>query len=324
MVARPGSRAQVTPGMTERFHFCRKASPEEVLKRRFHPGSWRERSFLPALFVIATTWLRADQVALIPVADAELQSQAPAVNFGTGTTMVTGGLGSNAGNALRRALLRFEVAGQVPLGARVTSATLTFNLVREPLAPEDSLFQLRKILRPWKETQVTWNVPAKDTPPWDGSGCAGTNDVSAVVSGSVAISSPGVYVIPTTPGMVADVQGWLDNPFANDGWLLRSDTEAPFTARHIATRESGAAAPVLTVEFTPAPVLRDWALLPGGRWRFAFEAQAGVAYTAEFRETPGAGAWSDFTNFVAMPTNTVHVLELSTDGALALYRVRFP
>lgn len=310
--------------MTERFHFSWAASSQEVIKGRFHPESGRILSLLPALFVIVVSWLRADQVALIPVADAELQSQAPAVNFGAGSTMVTGGLGSNAGNALRRALLQFEVAGRVPLGARVTSATLTFTLVREPLAPEDSLFQLRKVLRPWTETEVTWSVPVKGAPPWDGPGCAGAKDLSPVVSGSVAISIPGVYVIPSTPGMVADVQGWLDDPSANHGWLLRSETEAPFTARHIATRESGAAAPVLMVEFVPAPVLRDWALLSGSRWRFAFEAQAGAAYTAEFREALGVGAWSDFTNFIAMPTNTIHVLELSTDRAQALYRVRSP
>jgi hypothetical protein len=148
-----------------------------------------------------------------------------------------------------------------------------------------------------------------------------------VVSGSVAISILGPYVIASTPGLVADVQAWLDEPFSNHGWLLRSDTEAPFTARHIATRESGSTAPVLTVEFTaapPAPVLRDWALLSGSRWRFAFEAQAGVVYTAEFRDALGPGAWIGDTNFAAAPTNTIHVVELPTDKAQALYRVRCP
>ena len=55
--------------------------------------------------------------------------------------------------------------------------------------------------------------------------------------------------------MVADVQGWLDNPASNFGWLMLGDETAIVTAKRFDTRES-ASPPVLTysqISFHRAP-----------------------------------------------------------------------
>ena len=73
------------------------------------------------------------------------------------------------------------------------------------------------------------------------------------------------YVFSSQPAMVANVQGWLDSPASNFGWLLRAADESPnvITARQFGSRESGTAdAPALTINFTPpVPVPEPGSLL---------------------------------------------------------------
>ncbi len=55
--------------------------------------------------------------------------------------------------------------------------------------------------------------------------------------------------------MVADVQGWLDDPPKNFGWLLMGDEIAFNSAKRFASREFVKLKhrPMLTVEFSPPP-----------------------------------------------------------------------
>jgi hypothetical protein len=54
--------------------------------------------------------------------------------------------------------------------------------------------------------------------------------------------------------MVSDVQGWLDNPSGNFGWIMIGDESGPLTAKRFDSRENGAVQnrPRLTVFHTPA------------------------------------------------------------------------
>jgi hypothetical protein len=88
----------------------------------------------------------AETVTLQSVAVVELREGTPTNNFGTGTTMVSGGLGITAGNETRRSLIRFDPAAAIPSGSIVLSATLTVVVAHAPLTPVSSTFGLRRII----------------------------------------------------------------------------------------------------------------------------------------------------------------------------------
>jgi hypothetical protein len=208
--------------------------------------------------LIATSSFAAS-MTLTPNADAELRQASPLGVFGSGTTMVSGGLGSNAGNTLRRSLLRFELADAIPSGASITAVELTVQVVlMVPPSPVSSNFELHRLLRPWRESAVTWTWADNPISPWGTGGAGRDDDALPTGSASVFVSGLGQYVFESTPELVADVQLWVDDPSSNAGWLLRSDTESPFTARHFGTRENASNPARLTIVYevavTPDPV----------------------------------------------------------------------
>jgi hypothetical protein len=50
------------------------------------------------------------------------------------------------------------------------------------------------------------------------------------------------------------VQGWLNDPASNSGWLLQSQSESTATSiLRFASRDDLAGRPALTIQFTPVP-----------------------------------------------------------------------
>ncbi len=241
--------------------------------------------------------------------------------------MVSGGLGSNAGNTRRRALLRFNLAAAIPSGATVTSVQLSLQAVQMlPAAPANSNFELHRLLRAWNEASASWTWADNPSTAWDDGGAGGAGDVATSASASVAVSGLGPYTFSSTPELVADVQLWVDDPGSNAGWLLRSNTEAPFTARHFGTKEGGSSAASLTVEFesgsAPEPATIDGVITANGELSFSFEAQAGVEYGIEFRTGVKAGDWQTVTNLPPLlAPGTVSVTN-PIQGSTGFYRIQ--
>ena len=203
-----------------------------------------------ALLVGTAAVANADSTSVTATADTEIAEATPTVANGSDITMVSGGLGNTVGNVLRRALLRFDLTGNIPSSATVTSVTVRVTVTKVPGSPVNSDFQLRRLLRAWTEAGATWSYPVSSASTWGAPGANGAGDAAAS-SASVAVSGVGAYTFASTPALVADVQGWLSNPADNNGWLLVSDTEAAYTARHFAARESGAGVATLTIGFSP-------------------------------------------------------------------------
>ena len=86
-------------------------------------------------------------------------------------------------------------------------------------------------------------------------GLAGTDYVTQFSSDTFIYGTAfSPYVFDTTPRLVTDVQGWLDQPGQNFGWMLRTQSEQEiFSARRFASREDGLRAPQLWIDFTPVP-----------------------------------------------------------------------
>jgi hypothetical protein len=198
----------------------------------------------------------ATTVTLTPVADSEIRQFSPDNNYGGLTSMVSGAVGNNPGanHEKRRGVLRFDLS-QVPAGAVVNSASLKVTVVRVPLTPVNSNFDLRRLLQPWNEGEVTWNSHLAGAP-WQTPGATGAADSVGTPSSVVFVTGLGGYTFASSGGLVGDVQAWVNDPTSNNGWLLISEDEISLrTARHFGTREDPANAPVLTVDFTVSAAL---------------------------------------------------------------------
>ena len=215
----------------------------------------------------------ADIVQLAPVKDNTLYQDAAddgLISNAKGVFMFAGKLGNNAVGMegfLRRAVIEFNVVGNVPAGSTINSATLTVTVTMSPdLINRTNT--LHKLTSDWGEGtsagvgnealgaaatvgDATWKHKFSPSTNWGTLG----GDFVAQQSASEDIAGAGPYTFGSTAGMVADVQAWLDDESTNFGWILRGDETAMPTARQFASRENlSAAIPVLTIDFTPGAV----------------------------------------------------------------------
>ena len=167
---------------------------------------------------------------------------------------------------LRRGVVAFDIAGNVPSGSTITAVSLSANMSRTPTNTA-YVVELRRLLADWGEgtsvapgeegdgapataNDATWRHRFFDTTFWSAQG----GDFSATVSASQMVGGVGQYMWSSAQ-MVVDVQGWLDNPASNFGWLLLGNESVAGSTKRFDTRES-ASPPVLTIQYvraTPGP-----------------------------------------------------------------------
>ncbi len=174
--------------------------------------------------------------------------------------------GETAMGELRRGVLAFDIAGNIPAGSAILGVTLSLNMSRTADNTARTV-ELHTLLADWGEgtsvapgeegdgapattNDATWRHRFFDTIFWTTEG----GDFSATVSATQSIGAVGMYTWSSSQ-MVADVQSWLNNPAANFGWLVLGDESAIASAKRFDTRES-ASPPVLTIQFRPAPAPR--------------------------------------------------------------------
>lgn len=171
-------------------------------------------------------------------------------------------VGQNAFGSIRRAVLRFDVAAALPAGARVLTAQLNLNSVQTTVALPHPMTGHR-LLQSWGEgTSVA-------TGGGGGGGVATTNDATwlhrfwnttlwttpggdFVATPSFTASMPpfGPFSSNLSRTAAEDVQGWLNAPATNFGWLLKTVNETlSSTAHRIDSRESLGLKPTLTVTY---------------------------------------------------------------------------
>lgn len=209
--------------------------------------------------------LRAATVTINASEDTTLWQTDPNNNLGSHTDFVAG----TTRNLQRsRGLFRFNVASAVPAGATINTVTLTLTVVKQSsFGAVASTFELHRVLQDWGEGnnvnrrgtvadagEATWNNRFAPASPWSIAGAASPLDFAATVSGTRAIAGPGAYAFASAPNLVADVQNWLNNPSANFGWLVMSQSEGTGrTARRFASSEAASGRPALFIDFTPIP-----------------------------------------------------------------------
>lgn len=294
--------------------------------------------FFSALFVA-----RAEQVTLFPSADATLIEFKPTNSLG-GVNWISAGTTQN-GNS-NRALIKFEVASALPAGATITDISVNVSVTRTPVdGNTDSLFSLRRVLRPWNEGaalpadpnypgqgapalsgDATWTHAAWGTSAWTIPGGLEGVDYSGAFSASTFIA--GVRAEPyffESGGMIADVQLWLDQPGQNFGWMLKTEEEeSRFTARRFGSREleDPFESPQLTITYLP-PLLITAVQVVSNRLSLTFETSFGYSYRVEsLAAVAGPNAWSTLTNFGLVLSPGPRTATDGVTNAQRFYRVR--
>ncbi len=210
--------------------------------------------------VLASASMALGDTATLPAArDNTIYSEGQLSN-GQGPHLFSGL--TAAGND-RRALIMFD-ASSIPVGSVVTSVTLKMFMSRTIAL--DGPSSLHRALRPWGEGasnagspggagapampgDCTWTHAFVGATPWAIPG----GDFDPLASGVTMIGLTAGTYIWSDPGMVVDVQQWVDAPATNFGWFILSSSPDPFSARRFDSRENldPGRRPSLVVEYTP-------------------------------------------------------------------------
>ncbi len=185
---------------------------------------------------------------------------------GIGPTLFAGRTGQFE-NSIRRGLIAFDIAGTIPRGATVNTATLTLHMSRTHSL--GNTVSLHRLTSDWGEgssnagsgglgsdggagapaatSDATWLYTFYNTAFWTTPG----GDFSATASAAQSVAGVGFYNW-STPQLAADVQEWLDAPATNLGWLLLGNESVGGTAKRFDTRENPTPAnrPLLTIGYT--------------------------------------------------------------------------
>jgi hypothetical protein len=217
---------------------------------------------------VGASFARADEVTVGASKDNTLfEHSSGTLSNGAGPYLFVGRTDFRAAGALRRGVIAFDVAGNVPDGSIIDAVTLRLNLsLSAPSAAQP--INLHRALNDWGEgtsnsgslgggagspstaNDATWKHTFYDTGLWNNLG----GDFDPAVSASQIVDALGAYTFGSAPAMVADAQAWLNDPAQNFGWLLTGNEAALGTAQRFDSRENTTAAnpPALTVSYTPA------------------------------------------------------------------------
>lgn len=228
---------------------------------------------------------RASVIEVIALRDATIYNDptASAIANSAGQHFFAGMNGENNNYAIRRALLYFDLASELPGGVIITSAELRVYANR---GIQSASFWLHPALAPWGQgtsdpsgpegsgtgataNDPTWAHNFYATSFWANAG----GDFSASASATLTIGSIGFHLF-SSPAMVADAQAWYDAPGSNYGWFLVGDETLAQSPWRFSSTESGDdTAPTLILGYAIVPEPRGLlaagalALLFSNRWK---------------------------------------------------------
>lgn len=185
--------------------------------------------------------------------------------------------GQTAVLGTRRALLHFDIAGNIPAGAEIQSVSLELTVSAVPPSPMPLSIGVHVLNADWGEgasdasdpggagvpplpDDATWIHRFFDTVFWTTPG----GDFQASPSGTTVAGTGQGPITFSSAGMADDVQDWLDTPATNFGWLVVADESTEMTARRFNSREHPIASsrPVLTIDYDTGepvvPAVSEW------------------------------------------------------------------
>lgn len=224
-----------------------------------------------ATSLLASSWLFAASAQITASQDNTLfEHAAGGLSNGSGQYIFMGLTGPNDGPNLRRALVKFDLSA-LPADAVITSVTATYAINKAPSGegdgqPSPGTAYLHLVDSGWGEGasnapgaegggaaaavgDATWLHAFYDTASWHTAG----GDFAAVASASAPFGTNDTesLVFASNVQLVADVQGWIDSPASNHGWILIGDENNERNSRRMASREHATQSPpTLDIQYT--------------------------------------------------------------------------
>jgi hypothetical protein len=179
---------------------------------------------------------------------------------GGGRGMFCGRVGAGGNFGRRRAMVQWNIAGSIPAGSKILSASFDMWIDQSP-AFLPIVTEVHRITTNWSQGnnvapgnggaggntgngESTWLHKNYPSQLWNNAG----GDFAPT---SFTFDLPGIgpFVTPSNAAIVADVQSMLDNPGGNFGWLLKTDEVLGTTARRMNTREAPVFKPELIITY---------------------------------------------------------------------------
>jgi hypothetical protein len=183
-------------------------------------------------------------VTLAASADTYLSSDKKTTNYGAASSLIADG------NPDFGALLRWDLSS-IPAGSTLQSATLSVNVT----GTNADTYEIYALKRSWIEQQATWNKATIGTN-WQSAGAQGSMDRSSTVLGTVTATATGIRNVVLNAAGLAVVQGWVNNPATNFGFILQDYANSTKDDLVFSSKEATVAAnrPQLKVLYNPPSV----------------------------------------------------------------------
>ena len=190
---------------------------------------------------------------LTPTIDNSMDSYNPTLNYGTSASHF---IGEYSGAVfIGRALIKFDIEGEIPAGSTINSATLRLTV----LAGGDHSDNARTIrcyrsLRAWVHLESTWNI-WKTGSNWTtaGAGSGGNDREAADIGTGTQPAAPNDYAEVDLTLTAAKIQEMLTGGgFTNNGFVIKVDTETDDMIYYCSANHATAGyRPELIVDYTP-------------------------------------------------------------------------
>ncbi len=212
----------------------------------------------------------ADTITIGTVKDNTLiEEPTGAYSHGASYNFFAGRVGTNGEGTKRRGAIQFDFSA-IPAGSTITSVSLQLYCSGAGLSTSFPI-ALKRMTSSWGEGasfgfggggassapgDATWIHRFYPNVLWTSVG----GDFITTASATRNVGGTGWYTWTSTATLVADVQGWINNPSANFGWLVQGNETTLKSVKKFDSKEmpGGATSPKLTVVFEPPiPVLGD-------------------------------------------------------------------
>lgn len=184
------------------------------------------------------------------------------LSHGASYSFYAGRVGSNGDGTRRRGVIQFNLAS-IPAGSTITSVSLQLYCSGNGTSTAYPVV-LKRMSASWGEgSSFAFGGGGAASEPGDATWIhrfypgtlwvAPGGDFSSVISATRNVSTQGWYTWNSTTALVADVQGWVNDPASNFGWLVQGNETTLKSVKKFDTKEipGGATSPKLTIVYTP-------------------------------------------------------------------------